>query len=72
MDSRSPACTRKISHKFKEVKAIWVTFIRCWQILFSGIVWLILDRLKIFPVGASIQNLEIMKDNQSDPLHKRY
>ena len=31
------------------------------EILFSDIVWPILDRLKPFPDGVSIQNLEIKR-----------
>ena len=38
-----------------------------WEICFSDIVWSVLDRLKPFPHGISIQNLEIKRVNLSDP-----
>ena len=53
----------------KEARAIWNKVIRCEKYLFSDIVWSISDRLKPFPDGVSIQNLEIKRDNQSDPSH---
>ena len=63
---------KKISHKFKEAKAIGTHSLDVGKYFFTCIVWLILDRLKLFSVGVSIQNLEIMKENQNDPLHKGY
>ena len=39
------------------------------EILFSDIALSMLDRLKLFLHRVSIQNLEIKRDNQSDPFH---
>ena len=55
----------------KYIKEAWVIWekVITYGNTFSGIVWSILDRLKPFLVGVSIQNLKVKENKQNTTFH---